>query len=139
MILLHYAVDEGEVDFLDAAGGELLGEIAMRGVGFGDQQHAAGIAVQAMHDAGTQRAALRRERAEAVQQRVHQRPGANASAGVHDHARGLVDCHHVGVLIENREREIFRSGVERSGCGRLDIHHIVFAQRVRRAGGASID
>ena len=45
----------------------------MRGVGAGHQDHAAGEAVQAMHDAGALVAAGLRQRVEMVQQGVDQR------------------------------------------------------------------
>ena len=59
---LHVAMHQGEVGLLHLAAGEQRGQRAMRGVVLGDQDHAAGEAVQAMHDAGPQIAAQRGKR-----------------------------------------------------------------------------
>ena len=54
-LCFHNAVDQGEVDFLHLPPGKLGGQGAVRRVVFGHQQHAAGEAVQTMHDARPQR------------------------------------------------------------------------------------
>ena len=99
---LHFAVHQRQVDLLHLPAGELVGQRAVRRVVLGHQQHAAGEAVQPVHDARPQRAAHSRKRREAVQQRIHQRARMHARAGVHHHAGGLVDGHHVGVFVEHR-------------------------------------
>ena len=104
-----------QVDLLHPPAGELRRQLAVRGVVLGHQQHAAGEAVQPVHDAGPQFAADPRKRAETVQQGVHQRAGMHARAGVHHHAGGLVDGHQVGIFIEDAERDV--SGVARNGGG----------------------
>ena len=67
MVGFDGAMHERLVNFADAASGELLGQIAMRGVGFGDQDHSAGVAIQAMHNAGAQLATLSGERTDTLQ------------------------------------------------------------------------
>ena len=91
----------------------------MRGVVLGHQQHAAGEAVQPVHDSRPQRAAHAGERLEAVQQRVHQRAGMDARAGMHHHAGRLIDGHQVGVFVKDGERNVFGRGVQRRRFGRL--------------------
>jgi hypothetical protein len=64
LVRLHVAVDQRQVGLLHLAAGEQRGQRAMRGVVLGHQNHAAGEAVQAMHDAGPQVAAQRGKRLE---------------------------------------------------------------------------
>ena len=46
------AVDNGEVDLLNGTAGELLREALMSGIGACDEEHAAGVAVEPVDDAG---------------------------------------------------------------------------------------
>ena len=48
------AVDEGKVDLLGEAVFELLGDAPVRGVGFGDDEDAGGVAVESVDDAGSE-------------------------------------------------------------------------------------
>jgi len=76
------SVHQGDVGFVYVSRCELFGEVAMRGVCAGDQQHATRVAVDAVHDAGALVAAYVGERLEMMQQRVHQRAGVTACTGV---------------------------------------------------------
>src|ERR1022692_3412539 len=109
-IRLHVAVNQRQVGLLHLPAGEQGGQRAMRGVVLGHQNHAAGEAVQAMHDAGPQIAAQRGKRLEAAEQRVDQRAGMHSGAGVHHHACGLVDGHEVLVFVEHAQRNGFGFG-----------------------------
>ena len=117
-LVAHAAVHQRQVGLLHLPSGELRGQAPMGRVVLGHQQHAAGVAVQAMHDARPQRAAHARERAEAMQQGVHQRSGMDARAGVHHHAGGLIDRHQVGVFIEHGEGDVFRQRPARAAARR---------------------
>ena len=55
-IRFHPAMHEREINLFDLAAGELLGEMAMSLIRARDQNHAAGEAIQAMHDTRPQRA-----------------------------------------------------------------------------------
>ena len=54
-IELEQAVDEGHVGFLDGAAFELAGDSPVGLVGFGDEDEAGGVAVEAVDDAGAPR------------------------------------------------------------------------------------
>ena len=57
-----------------------------------------------MHDAGPQLAADAAQVGDVMQQRVDQRARRVAGAGVHDHARRLVDDDDIRVLVQDLER-----------------------------------
>src|SRR5579864_172733 len=54
MLQLDFAMHQSEISFFYATRGELFGQTLVRSIVFRHQQHAAGIAIQAMHDAGPQ-------------------------------------------------------------------------------------
>ena len=139
-IAFESSFHEREIDFLNAARGELLCEIAVSGISFRDEQHAAREAIETMHDARAQIAADGRERREPVQQRVHHGASMDARARMHHHAGGFVDRNRGGVLIENREREIFGLGPQRRENGGLhfDLFRPAEHERgfYRRSGNA---
>jgi hypothetical protein len=69
---------------------------------------------------GPQLAAGRRERLEAVEQRIHQRAAAARvlilpRPGVNHHPGRLVHHRQVGVLVNHVQRNVFRRGLERRG------------------------
>ena len=109
-----------EIAALELAGapmiGELLGERAMRLIGLGDDQQSAGILVEPMHDAGPRHAADAGEaRAAMGDQRVDQRAGGVAGAGMHHEARGLVDDDERVVLVDDVEGDGLACGLRRCG------------------------
>jgi hypothetical protein len=138
-ILLHFAVNQGEISLLHLAIGELFGEALMRGIVLGYQEHAAGVAVEAMNNAGPQFAGVAGESAEAMQERIDQRAGMDACAGMHDHAGGLIDGHDVRIFVEDGEGDLLRCGMERGRIGRLDVNDIRRPDGIRRTGGVSVD
>ncbi len=111
----------------------------MSGVGFGDQEDAAGEAVEAVDDAGAEVAADAGERVEAVEQGVDQGAGVDAGAGVDHHAGGLIDGDDGGVFVEDAERDVFGSGVERWEVGGLEIDEVAGVEGLGGAGGRAID
>src|SRR5215472_6887793 len=90
-VLFDVAVHQGEIDLAHQAAGELFREAMVRSVVLRYQEDAAGESVEAVDDAGPQRAADAGQRAETVKQRVDERSRVDAGAGVHNHAGGLVD------------------------------------------------
>src|SRR5271165_23842 len=73
VILLEVAVDERDVRLAHLAAGKHLAQLEMRGIVAGDDDEAAGLLVEAMNDARTQRAAGRRELLIVAEESVHQR------------------------------------------------------------------
>jgi hypothetical protein len=126
------AVDEGQINFFGRAGGELSGQVAMSGVGFGHQQHAAGFAIQPVDDAGTQFSAQLREILKAMNQPVYQRSFPASRACMHDESRGLVDGHQIVILIEDIDGQVFGFRGERLELQRIDQDLFRTEQRKRR-------
>ena len=120
----HIALHQGQIDLLHLPAGELTGQFQMRGVGPGNQQRAAGEAVEPVDDAGAFVAAYAGKRFEAVDQRVGDGAAADTGAGVYGHAGGLIDDDAGGVLIEHGERNIFRLGAQ--GSERRRVHFDLF-------------
>ena len=82
------AADDGEVDLLHGASGELCGERDVRFIILGDDQAAAGFLVEPMDDAGARDAADAAEFARAmVEQGVDERVFLIAGSGMHDQCR----------------------------------------------------
>ena len=54
-----------------------------------------------------------------MQQRVDQSAGVDACAGVNHHSGGLIHCYQVLVFIQNRQGDVFRSGVQGDRRGGL--------------------
>ena len=110
--------------------------MAMRGVAACDQDHAAGEAVQSMHDAGPQFAPHARKLPKAMQHGVDQRPGVLAGAGVNHHARWFVDGDDVGVFIQDFERQVLGGGSQRRQFARLNLDALGALQQVGAFFGA---
>jgi hypothetical protein len=133
------ALDDGEIDLVDFAGGELFAEGAVGGVGARDDDDAAGFFVEAMDDTGTIVAAGGGELAEVVEQGIDEGAGVLAGAGMDDYARGFVDDDDVFVFIEDVEGKVFGFGVEgRTGLG-FDGDAFGAAEQQRRFGGSRVD
>ena len=83
------APDEGDVFLRDGAALELPRKRELRDVVLGDDHHAAGVLVEAMHDPRPQVAAHPAQIAHLVEQAVHDGRTFAASAGMHREAGGL--------------------------------------------------
>ena len=81
---------------------------AVRAVVLRDDQHARGVLVEPVHDAGPQLAADAGEIPAVVKQRVHERSTRVAGRRMHDQTRGLVDDDQVRVLVQDDERDRLR-------------------------------
>ena len=89
----------------------------MGGVGARDQKNAAGIAVQAMDDAGAFVTAYLRERLEVMQQGVDEGSGVIARAGVDDESGRFIYGDQIDVRVQNLNRDIFGECLERFEAG----------------------
>ena len=119
----HDAVGHGAVDALHAALLQLLHEAVLRGRGFGHRHQAAGVFVEAVHDAGAGEFGQCRA---VGQQAVEQGAAPVAGGGVDDEAGGFVQHNHAVVFKHN----IQRHGLGREGGGFvavLDVHFQGFA------------
>ncbi len=106
--------------------------MAVGGVGTRDQDDSAGQAIQAVHDAGPLRACDFRQGLETMQQRVYECSGMPAGAGMNHHARGFIDGNHIGVLIQDFERQLFGLGVKRCWRRGIDLNGLRPAQKIGR-------
>ena len=107
---------EGQVGLLDPAGLELGHQGGLGAIVLGDHQQAAGVAVQAVHDAGAgDPGDAPVDGAGAPQQGVDERAGGMAGAGVRDQAGRLVDHQQVLVLVHDGQVDGLAEQVGRQG------------------------
>ena len=104
----------------------------MRGVVLGHDHQAGGALVEAMDDAGAQLAADAAQVVDVVEQGVDQRAVGVAGGRMDDHARGLVDDHDVGVLVDDVERQRLR--LRRGGRRRRHVDDHFLLRLDREAG-----
>ena len=130
MVGFHPPVNQGEIDLLDSAAGELRGQVAVRGVVARDQNDAAGEAVEAVHDAGPEVAADAGQLCKSMQQGVHQSSGVVSGACVDYHAGRFVHGDDRGVFIEDFKRQILGRGAERGKLAGLNFDFLQAAQQV---------
>ena len=60
-------------------------------------------------------------------------------AGVDGEPDRFVEHDHIGVLVADVERDVFRRGDHRRGTGRVHAHHVAEAQAVRGPLEAAVD
>ena len=91
----------------------------------GDHEHAARVAVEAVHDAGTRLVTDVRDLRVVREQAVDERAVGVPRARVHDEARRLGDHEHVVVLVAH-VRDDRRIGLRQTGDGRLseELDHL---------------
>ena len=81
--------------------------------------------------------------AEVEEQRVDEGAAVvveRAGAGVHHHARSLVDDREVVVLVDDVEREVFGFGAKGGGLGiAFDVDLLAAAKLVARLGDGAVD
>ena len=133
---LHHAPHQRDVLLLDLAIVELARQLLMGGIVLGHDHHAGRAAVQPVHDAGPQLAADAAEIFHVVQQRVDQRAGGMARAGVDHHAGGLVDHGHVRVLVQHVDGQGLGGGLGRDRLWKLDLDAFALAQDAVGLGDA---
>jgi len=112
-------VGDGEVElFHGGALGKLGGEGLVGDVGFGDDETARGVFVEAVDDAGPLDTADAGELALAVMEEGVDECAVGVSRGwVDDHAVRLMEDKEVLVFENNVERDVLRGGDVRDGFG----------------------
>ena len=119
-VQLGPAGDQGEILLFDRAGLELRGQAGVGQVVPGHEDHAAGVAVEAVDDA---RPAWGRRPAElAAEMVLHgagQRAGPVPAGGMDHHSRRLVDHREPLVLVEDFQGMFWAGGLAR----RISEHH----------------
>ena len=123
----------------DLPGGERRAEPAVREIGPGHDEEPAGVAVEAVHDAGAARGPAGKRRA-ARHQRVDQRVVPVTRRRMHHQAGGLVEHGEVVVLVDDGEGR----GVRRQGAGRLvlgkgDLDQVAPGGLPRSLGHPAVD
>lgn len=116
------AEGDGEVEFFHGGSlGELADEGLVSGVGFGDDEAAGGVFVEAVDDAGSFDAADSGEFSVAVEEEgVDEGAIGVAGGGVDDHAVGFVDDDDVVIFVEDFEGDVLLWGIEGDGFGEGD-------------------
>ena len=127
------APDECEVFLAHQPIVKLRRQRAVGAIVFCDDHDSGCPAVQAVHDAGAFHAADPRQIVHVMQERIHQRAGRMSRRGVHHHSGGFIDDDQIGIVVNDRQRQIFRAR-----CGRVaeDVH---IHDQVRRDGQAGLD
>ena len=127
-VLSDLAPDDGSVLFDGRALLELFAQPAMHLVVFGDDDDAAGVLVEPMHDP---RPKLPRDVAELVEMKL-QRSGQRAAimplAGVRDHVRRLVEHDEMLVLKQDVDRDVFRRQTAVGQFRQSHVEHVVDSQ-----------
>ena len=99
----------------------------MRRVGLGHDQQAAGVLVDAVHDAGPFHATDTRQRVTTMKhQRIDQRARRCAGGRVHHQAGRLVDHDQIVILVHDRQRDILGLQMTVLGLGHSHIDHRPF-------------
>ena len=108
----------------------LAGEEMMCHVVFRGNHHARGILIEAMNDAGAQVSVDPREIAAVMEQCVDERPRIYARGRVHDHAARLVDDDNVRILIEDIQRDVLCTDLNRL-CRRDGTRYALAATQLK--------
>ena len=114
-IAVGAAGDDRKILFFDRPLLELSGQREMRLIGLGHHEHAAGVAVEPMHDPRPRRSPRAAERIEMKLQRAGERAGPMPLGRMNDHPRRLVDRRQTIIFVENIERDILGPGRVRGG------------------------
>jgi hypothetical protein len=111
----------------------------VRKVGAGDDNDAAGFAVETMHDAGAEIVSVEvGERSKVMQQCVDKRAMRVTGAGVNNHAGRFIHHHNIVVLIKNFEGQRFGLGAQRREIGGRQRDGVVKSQSKRGASRGGI-
>ena len=105
--------------------GELRGQRLVRPVVLRHHHQPGGVLVEPVHDARAADAADPRQAGAAMgDQRIDQRAGLVAGAGMHDEALGLVDDNDVVILVDDIERDGFGPGFGGDRLRHIDCDRI---------------
>ena len=117
---LHLAPDERDVLFLDLAVVKLPGQLLVSHIVLGDHHDARRAAIETVDDARPLLAADAAQIVDMMQQGVDEGSARVPGGRMHDHASRLVDDDDIVVLVQDRERQLFRS---RNRIDRLRHHN----------------
>ena len=135
----HAAVHQRQVDLLHLPAGKLRGQVAVRRVVLGHQQHAAGVAVQAVDDARPQRPAHARKRGRSGA--AGRSPGCRNGRPRRRGPPCRRACRRPPGRRPHRatdERDVFRGGPQRRRVGGVHVHGLAAAHRSRGARGSAV-
>ena len=118
---------------------ELQAQLAVRRFLLGNQNDAAGVAVQAVDDTGAVVAVQVAELAEMKLQGVGQCAAPVPLGRVHDHVKRLVDDGQEFVLIKDVERDVFGEGRGMGGLSKLDADRVADAHLEAGLAGSVVD
>lgn len=138
-IELRRTDDDCQVFFFHDARLELLGQRIVRLIGLGDDNDAARVAIQPVHDAWARRTAASAEGREVVGQCARQRTLPMALRRVNDHPGRLVDDDDRVVLVQNLQRNVLRRGTFTRHVDLRDSNALATAQTLRRLAWIVVD
>lgn len=125
--------------FSTGARGELLGQLGVSLIVAGDENHAASIAVEAVHNARPSGpAGAAQGGTEMKLQRTGQRARPVSAGRMHHHARRLIDDGHDIVFVEDVERDVFRAGRLAGNLGEHDRDPLTGLEPIGRLTAAAV-
>ncbi len=104
------SLDKCQVGFADQAVCKLLRERTMGGIGFGDDEAAAGFLVEPVDDARTFFSADDTQAGAVMEQGIDQGAVCVSRPGVNDEAGRFVQHEHGGILVEDVQRDVLGQG-----------------------------
>src|SRR5512139_1168697 len=117
----HPAVHQGTVLLVDQALLELAREVSVCRIGLGNQNHPAGVLVEAMDNARAERPPESRQIPAVMEEAVHQR-SLPVSGGGMDHETGrLVHCDNLVVFKKDVQRQRFGAEFSRGWRWKGDV------------------
>jgi hypothetical protein len=138
-IALGHALDDGKILLLDRPSFELGGHSQMGLVSFCHDDHAAGVPIQAMHNARTRGPAQRAQVIEVVGQGARQRARPVPFSGVNHHARGFVDRDQMCVFVDHVQWDVFRLRALTRELRRQDDDTLAGSKPIRDFGALAVD
>lgn len=137
---LYLAANDCLISLIDASTRELSGQGQMRIVILCDNQTAARVLIEPVHDAGSRHATNAAELSAAMmEKRVYKRVLLVPSCGMHDQASGLIQDQKGVVFVQNIERYFFRLGLRRARVGPMHFHFFARAWRMGWLDSMAID
>ena len=134
----HFSRHQREINFFDRALGKLNRERMMRLVIFGNDQAAARVFVETMHNSGTLFPADSGQRLAMMKQRVDQRVLAVAGSRMDDQAGRFVNHNQIIVFMENFERDLFWPMIDLSRRWFGHLNDVTGPDRIARAGAFAV-
>ena len=134
------ALGDGEVEFGSLAFGELCGEGLLGAIGFGGDDAAGGVLVEAVDDAGALDAADAGELPGAVVEEGVDKGAVGVACGrVHDEADGFVEDNEFVVLEEDVKGDVLGEGLGGFWFGNLDGDGVALGDVLFGAGGGAVE